>query len=155
MDNIQEYLDVFRKLFPPDAGYVHDELNLRTELSEQQRANEPLNADSHLTFMGGGLDNSASYELRGNEPVWFVELDGVHVGGSRSRRTTVVAYSGEEEAARMQVRVPRGPSPDRRPEPEGSRLRLYRTSYNHWCASTGYRSAGSTCLLPRRRITRA
>ena len=109
VDNIQEYLDVFRKLFPPDAGYVHDELDLRTELSEQQRANEPLNADSHLTFMGGGLDNSASYELQGNEPVWFVELDGVHVGGSRSRRTTVVAYSGEEEVARTQVRVPAAP----------------------------------------------
>ena len=105
-DNIQDYLKVFQKLFPPDAGYVHDELNLRTELSDQQRAAEPRNADSHLTFMGGGLRNCASYELRGNEPVWFVELDGVHAGGVRSRRTTVIAYNGEENVARIQIQVP-------------------------------------------------
>ena len=105
-DNIQAYLQVFQKLFPPDAGYVHDELHLRTELSAEQRATEPRNADSHLTFMGGGLRNCASYALSGNEPVWFVELDGVHVGGTRQRRTTVVAYRREEDVARTQMQVP-------------------------------------------------
>ena len=104
-ENIQHYLQVFQKLFPPDAGYVHDQLHLRTELSDQQRATEPRNADSHLTFMGGGLRNCASYELEGDEPVWFVELDGVHTGGSRMRRTTVVAYRGEQEVRRLQVHV--------------------------------------------------
>ena len=109
-NNIQDYIQVFRKLFPPDAGYVHDELHLRTELSAEQRATEPRNADSHLTFMGGGLRNCASYELQGNEPVWFVELDGVHVGGTRQRRTSVVAYRGEEDVARMQVHVDAAPN---------------------------------------------
>lgn len=108
-DNIQDYLQVFQKLFPPDAGYVHDELHLRTELSDEQRATEPRNADSHLTFMGGGLRNCASYALQGNEPVWFVELDGVHVGGTRQRRTSVIAYSGEEDVVRMQLQVPASP----------------------------------------------
>ena len=108
-DNIQDYLQVFQKLFPPDAGYVHDELHLRTELSDQERATEPRNADSHLTFMGGGLRNCVSYELRGDEPVWFVELDGVHVGGTRQRRTTVIAYNGEEDVARMQMHLPASP----------------------------------------------
>ena len=108
-DNIQDYLQVFQKLFPPDAGYVHDELHLRTELSDEERATEPRNADSHLTFMGGGLRNCVSYELRGNEPVWFVELDGVHVGGTRQRRTTVIAYNGEEDVARMQMDLPASP----------------------------------------------
>ena len=108
-DNIQDYLQVFQKLFPPDAGYVHDELHLRTELSDQERATEPRNADSHLTFMGGGLRNCVSYELRGDEPVWFVELDGVHVGGTRQRRTTVIAYNGEEDVARMQMDLPASP----------------------------------------------
>ena len=103
--NIRDYLKVFQQLFPPGAGYIHDKLNLRTELSDQQRAVEPLNADSHLMFMGGGLRNCASYELTGNEPVWFVELDGIHTGGARSRRTTVIAYNGEEDVARMQVQV--------------------------------------------------
>lgn len=110
-DNIQDYLEVFRKLFPPGAGYVHDELHLRTELSAEQRASEPLNADSHLTFMGGGLRNCASYALEGDEPVWFVELDGVHVGGARQRRTSVIAYRREEDVVRMQVQVPASPHP--------------------------------------------
>ncbi len=106
---IQDYLRLFQKLFPPDAGYVHDELHRRTELSDKERATEPRNADSHLTFMGGGLHTSTSYELKGDEPVWFVELDGVHVGGTRQRRTTVIAYKGEEEVARMQVPVAASP----------------------------------------------
>ena len=108
-DNIQDYLQVFQKLFPPGAGYVHDELHLRTELSDAQRATEPRNADSHLTFMGGGLRNCVSYALQGDEPVWFVELDGVHVGGARQRRTTVVAYRREEDVVRMQMHVPASP----------------------------------------------
>ncbi len=35
--NIQDYLQVFLKLFPSAADYVHDKLHLRTELSEQHR----------------------------------------------------------------------------------------------------------------------
>ena len=110
-ENIQDYLQVFQKLFPPGAGYVHDELHLRTELSDLQRATEPRNADSHLTFMGGGLRNCASYEQRGDEPVWFVELDGVHAGGSRTRRTTVIAYRGEQEVRQLQVSLAASPHP--------------------------------------------
>ena len=102
---IKGYLQLFQELFPAGADYVHDTMHLRTELSEEQRDKEPLNADSHLTFIGAGLHNSASYELGGTEPVWFVELDGVHVGGTRHRRTTVVAYDGEEEVASATVRV--------------------------------------------------
>lgn len=104
-ENVQEFLQVFRKLFPPDAGYVHDKLHLRTELSEEQRASEPKNADSHLTFIGAGLKNCVSYEQRGDDPVWFVELDGVHDAGTRRRRTTVVAYGGETEVARLTLEV--------------------------------------------------
>ena len=106
---IQGYLQLFRELFPPGAGYVHDKLHLRTELSEEQRASEPLNADSHLTFIGAGLRNSASYKLGGSEPVWFVELDGVHLGGTRHRRTSVIAYDHEEEVARKVIPVQSSP----------------------------------------------
>ena len=108
---IEGYLQLFQHLFPPGADYVHDTMHLRTELTEEQRANEPLNADSHLTFIGAGLRNSASYELDGPEPVWFVELDGVHVGGTRHRRTTVVAYDGEDEVVRLKVPVKSSPHP--------------------------------------------
>ena len=102
---IKDYLQLFQELFPPGADYVHDSMHLRTELSEEQRASEPLNADSHLTFIGAGLRNSASYELNGAEPVWFVELDGVHLGGTRHRRTTVVAYDREEEVERRRITI--------------------------------------------------
>ena len=110
-NNIQDYLQVFNKLFPPGADYVHDKLHLRTELSETQRAVEPRNADSHLAFIGSGLHSATSYELRGDEPVWFVELDGVHVGGTRQRRTTVIGYNHEEDVFRMQVEVDASPHP--------------------------------------------
>ncbi len=108
---IESYLQIFRELFPPRTDYVHDTMDLREELSEEQRINEPLNADSHLAFIGAGLRNSASYKLAGAEPVWFVELDGVHVGGTRHRRTTVIAYNGEEEVVRTQVRIAASPRP--------------------------------------------
>lgn len=102
---IKGYLQLFQELFPAGADYTHDAMHLRSELSEEQRDKEPLNADSHLTFIGAGLHNSASYELDGSEPVWFVELDGVHVGGTRHRRTTVIAYDHEEEVVSMRVPV--------------------------------------------------
>lgn len=102
---IKGYLQLFQELFPAGADYVHDAMHLRSELSEKQRGEEPLNADSHLTFIGAGLHNSASYHLNGSEPVWFVELDGVHVGGTRHRRTTVIAYDHEEEVASLRVPV--------------------------------------------------
>ncbi len=108
---IEDYLQLFGELFPPGADYVHDAMHLRTELTEKQRAAEPLNADSHLAFIGAGLENSAAYELDGPEPVWFVELDGVHVGGTRHRRTTVLAYNDEEEVARERVEVEASPHP--------------------------------------------
>ena len=104
-DNIQDYLQVLQKLFPPGAGYVHDQLHLRSDLSDRQRATEPRNGDSHLMFMGGGLRNCASHEQRAAEPVWFVDLDGVHAGGSRTRHTTVIAYHREQHVRRLRVRV--------------------------------------------------
>ena len=102
---IRNYLGVFQKLFPPAAGYIHDELHLRTELSSRQRAIEPRNADSHLTFMGGGLCGCATYKPSGDAPVWFVELDGVHEGVVRTRNTTVLAYHGEREVRQLRVEV--------------------------------------------------
>ena len=108
---IEGYLKLFQELFPPGADYVHDDMRRRDELTEEQKVSEPLNADSHLTFIGAGLHNSASYQLPGSEPVWFVELDGVHLGGTRQRRTTVIAYDGEEEVTRVKVRVPASSHP--------------------------------------------
>ncbi len=106
---LREYIRVFHEIFPPNAGYEHDELELRTELSEEQKATEPENADSHLTFIGAGLQSATSYDNEEGRPVWFVDLDGVHRGGTRDRRTTVVGYGSEEVVARTQLSVKASP----------------------------------------------
>jgi hypothetical protein len=55
---------VFRALFPEGAGYRHDELDARTDLTDDQRPVEPTNGDSHLAFMAGGLRACVSYVNR-------------------------------------------------------------------------------------------
>ena len=85
------YIDVFRTMFPEGAGYEHDKIERRTELTEAQKPDEPQNADSHLAFMAGALRTCVSYLNRPNEPVCFIDLDGVHAGRPRTRRTSVSA----------------------------------------------------------------
>src|SRR5204862_2752897 len=54
---IGPYLHLFQTLFPAGAGYRHDDLHLREELSDDQRTIEPRNADAHLAFIAAGLRN--------------------------------------------------------------------------------------------------
>jgi len=102
---ITSYLDVYRALFPERGGYRHDELGERTELTAEQRLNEPLNGDSHLRFILGGLRACVSYRLR-PDPVYFVELDGMRGGTPRNRTTVLVGYDEEVEVAHTDLRVP-------------------------------------------------
>ena len=104
-NGVDLYMDAFRLVFPEDAGYEHDKLELRTELSEDQRAVEPRNADSHLAFMASGLRACVSYRATG-EPVWFVDLDGVNAGQPRRRQTTVLAYTHEVPVWKTRVTIP-------------------------------------------------
>ena len=104
--DVMPYIDVFRTMFPEGAGYEHDKLDRRTELTDEQRPREPLNADSHLAFMAGALRTCVSYPNRRDEPIAFVDLDGVHQGHVRRRRTTVLGYSGEEAIAQTRIVVP-------------------------------------------------
>ena len=105
------YLSFFRQVFPEGAGYKHDQLDLREELSEAERRTEPLNADSHLAFISAGLRNCVTYRGRNGEPVYFIDLDGVYRGRTRQRVTTVLGYSTEEEVARDRVTVPMSAHP--------------------------------------------
>jgi hypothetical protein len=100
------YIDVFRTMFPEGAGYEHDKLERRTELSEAQKPAEPLNADSHLAFMAGALRTCVAYLNRPGEPMSFIDLDGVHKGRARRRRTTVLGYTAEEPIAQARIVVP-------------------------------------------------
>lgn len=95
-----------QKIFPHNAGYFHDRMQLRAELSESQKEAEPVNGDSHLTFIGAGLNNCVLYLHHPEEPVYFIELDGVYKRHARQRRTLVMAYSDTEVVRRGRVTIP-------------------------------------------------
>ncbi len=100
------FFRLFQRIFPHGAGYSHDRIELRAELTEQERRVEPTNADSHLTFMGAGLRNCVTYINQPHQPVFFVELDGVYRQHRRRRQTTVIAYDREDIVCRQRLGVP-------------------------------------------------
>ena len=61
---VMSYINVFRTMFPEGAGYEHDKIERRTELTEAQKPEEPQNADSHLAFMAGALRTCVAYRNR-------------------------------------------------------------------------------------------
>jgi hypothetical protein len=103
---LEPYLNLFQTVFPAGAGYQHDNLDLRTELAPEQRRVEPTNGDSHLAFMASGLHTCVSYRTARAGPVYFVDLDGAHLGTPRQRVTRLVGYDREAEVARTTLAVP-------------------------------------------------
>ena len=110
-DALHAYVGSFKRLFPPDANYRHDQMDLREELSEEQRLVEPKNADSHLTYIGSGLENCVTYYNRNETPVYFVDLDGINGEEMRRRRTTVIGYNREviADQVRMDIQMSKHP----------------------------------------------
>ena len=105
-DSLQAFVHSFQELFPSNGQYQHDQLHLRRELSEEQRCKEPLNADSHLTFIGSGLSNCVTYRNCPKTPVYFVDLDGICGSTRRRRQTTVIGFTEERLAGTAQLTVP-------------------------------------------------
>jgi thiamine phosphate synthase YjbQ (UPF0047 family) len=105
-DCLDPYLKLFQELFPAGADYRHDRLDLRRELSAEQRAQEPRNADSHLAFIGAGLTSCVTYPNRRDRPVFFVDLDGTSPAGSRRRQTTVLGFNRERIVEELFLGVP-------------------------------------------------
>ena len=103
---VRPYIDLFTTVFPEGAGYHHDDLDRRTELTAEQRRVEPSNADSHLAFIGSGLRACVSYVTRRPGPVSFIDLDGVNAGKPRRRMTTLVGYDSEIEVVKKTLLVP-------------------------------------------------
>ncbi|RMG45175.1 MAG: hypothetical protein D6718_08175 [Acidobacteria bacterium] len=105
-ERLDSFFRVFDRLFPRGAPYQHDRLELRAELSEEQRRREPRNADSHLKFIGSGLRSCVTYVNRPERPVYFIDLDGVNGEVRRRRKTTVVGFDREEVVRRLRIPVP-------------------------------------------------
>jgi len=104
--HVPTYVDAFRTLFPEGAGYEHDRLERRADLDAEQRAVEPRNADSHLAFITGGLHTCVTHPNRADEPVFFVDLDGVNEGRPRLRRTRLIGFNNERLVRATRVEVP-------------------------------------------------
>ena len=105
-DLVSQFFRAFHALFPQGGEYRHDQMELRSELTDEQKIVEPRNGDSHLTFIGAGMRNCVTYRTRPDAPVYFIELDGKSEALCRQRRTTVVAYDHDEVVARTSVRIP-------------------------------------------------
>jgi thiamine phosphate synthase YjbQ (UPF0047 family) len=105
-EGIAAYLDAFRAIFPEGADYEHDRLERRLELNAAQRRVEPRNGDSHLAFIAAGLKTCVAYSNRRDQPLCFVDLDGVHAGRARRRRTRIIGFRDEEQVARIRFEVP-------------------------------------------------
>jgi len=104
--HIPTYVDAFRTLFPEGAGYEHDRLERRADLDAEQRAVEPRNADSHLTYIASGLRTCVMHPNRAGENVFFVDLDGVNEGRPRRRRTRLIGFSHERLVGATRIEVP-------------------------------------------------
>ena len=105
-DLLSQFFRAFHALFPQGGGYHHDRMELRSELSAEQKIVEPRNADSHLTYIGSGMRNCVTYRARPDAPVYFIELDGMTEAMRRERTTKIVAYDEERVVARASVGVP-------------------------------------------------
>jgi hypothetical protein len=105
-ERLSLFFKAFGAVFPPEAAYEHDKMHLRAELSPEQRAVEPRNGDSHLTFIGTGMSNCVTYRNRAAAPVYFIDLDGMNQGTCRRRRTSVVGYDRQSVVERFRVTVP-------------------------------------------------
>jgi thiamine phosphate synthase YjbQ (UPF0047 family) len=103
---LAQFFDAWHTLFPQNAEYRHDQMELRSELSEEQKEVEPRNGDSHLTFIGSGMRNCVTYRNQPLAPVYFIDLDGTNGDTRRERRTTVVAYDEERLVVRESFAVP-------------------------------------------------
>jgi thiamine phosphate synthase YjbQ (UPF0047 family) len=103
---LRQFIRSFQKIFPQNAGYSHDRLELRAELAECEKEKEPLNADSHLTFIGAGLENCVEHVNETDSPVYFVDLDGVYKKHHRRRSTVILAYNKRKLVYHGEFRIP-------------------------------------------------
>ena len=105
-DLLSQFFRAFRALFPQGAEYSHDQMDLRTELTDAQKVVEPRNGDSHLTFIGARMRNCVTVRTDPAVPVHFIDLDGATAAFRRERKTTILGFDRERPVAQMSVSIP-------------------------------------------------
>jgi thiamine phosphate synthase YjbQ (UPF0047 family) len=105
-DLLSQFFRAFRALFPQGAEYRHDQMDLRTELTDAQKIVEPRNGDSHLTFIGARMRNCVTVPTDPAVPVHFIDLDGTTEAYRRERKTTILGFNRERPVAQVSVSVP-------------------------------------------------
>jgi thiamine phosphate synthase YjbQ (UPF0047 family) len=105
-DLLSQFFRAFRALFPEGAAYSHDQMDLRTELTDAQKLIEPRNGDSHLTFIGARMRNCVEHRTNLSSPVYFIDLDGTTEAFRRERKTTILGFDRERPVAKMSLSVP-------------------------------------------------
>ena len=105
-DLLSQFFRAFRALFPEGAAYSHDQMDLRTELTDAQKLIEPRNGDSHLTFIGARMRNCVEHRTNLASPVYFIDLDGTTEAFRRERKTTILGFDRERPVAKMSISVP-------------------------------------------------
>jgi thiamine phosphate synthase YjbQ (UPF0047 family) len=105
-DLLSQFFRAFRALFPEGAAYRHDQMDLRTELTDAQKIVEPRNGDSHLTFIGARMRNCVTHRTDPSVPVYFIDLDGRTEAFHRERKTTILGFDRERPVAHMSISVP-------------------------------------------------
>ncbi len=114
---LAQFFDAWHALFPQHADYRHDQMELRSELSDQQKEVEPRNGDSHLTFIGSGMRNCVTLP----QPAGGARL--LHRPRRHERREVPAAADHDRGVRRGEGRHPRvvpgpdQPPPDRLGEP--------------------------------------
>jgi hypothetical protein len=103
-ERLAQFVGGFDAVFPEGAGYRHDQMELRGELSEDQRKVEPRNADSHLIYIAAGVRSCVSYGTAARA-VYFIDLDGTSTAARRQRDTSILPYDEERVVASASVAV--------------------------------------------------
>ncbi len=125
-EGINNLIRSARRLFPEGAPYWHDQMDLRDELSAEQRKYEPLNADSHLAFICLGLCNCVLYSFDPKDPIFLIDLDGEFQGVFRSRKILAIGYNTAECVHEDSITVPM-PQKDRAALDLSSTLQNYQS----------------------------
>ena len=140
-DLVSQFFRAFHALFPQGGEYRHDQMHLRSELTDEQKIVEPRNGDSHLTFIGAGMRNCVTYRTRPGRAGVF------HRARRQDRRAAAPA---QDHRGRLRSRRSRRAHVDHDPGLEApDRFDQPRRSEARACSSA------STSLSPRAGVERA